>query len=193
VRAPLLGLGLVLVVGCSVGAAAQQAAAPTPVPPRLRLRSTFAEATVIPAPFTCLAEGGSGVSPPLRWFNVPKDTASFVITLMNMDNHPAKGLDKEAFWVLWNVPGSATELAEGVPAGGQLPDGSRQADLGRGNVRYRPPCPPPGTGPLHYMFSLYALDQMLDVPAGAARADVIRAMDGHILGSTVLLGLFERK
>ena len=190
-KAPWIGLGLVLVVGCSVGAAAQQAVTPAPVPPRLRLRSTFNEATPIPKPFTCLADGGNGVSPPFEWLNVPKGTASFVIMLTNMDNHPAKGLDDETFWVIWNVPGSATRLAQGVTAGGERPDGSRQATLGR-TVGYRPPCPPPGTGPLHYVFTLYALDQMLNVPAGAARADVAKAMDGHILGSNILLGLFER-
>ncbi len=105
-------LGLVLVVGGTAGVAAQQAATPAAVPPRMRLKSTFAEATPIPKPFTCLPEGG--------------------------------------------------------------------------------PCPPPGTGPIHYVFTLYALDQMLTVPAGSARADVAKAMDGHILGSNILLGLFER-
>lgn len=180
-----------LLVVSAIGAAAQQAATPAPVPPRLRLRSTFTEATPIPRPYTCLAEGGVGVSPPLNWFNVPKDTASFAITLTNMDNHPARGLDDEAFWVIWNIPGNATELAQGVPAGGELPGGRRQATLGR-TVGYRPPCPPPGTGPLHYVFTLYALDQMLDVPAAASRAEFTKALDGHIVGSTILLGYFER-
>jgi phosphatidylethanolamine-binding protein (PEBP) family uncharacterized protein len=45
---------------------------------------------------------------------------------------------------------------------------------------------------LHYVFTLYALDQMLNVPGGASRADVTKAMDEHVLGSTILLGLFER-
>ena len=90
-----------------------------------------------------------------------------------------------------DVPGTATQLAQGVKAGAELPDGSRQATLNR-TVAYRPPCPPPGTGPLHYVFSLYALDQMLTVPGGATRAEVTRAMDGHLLGSTILLGYFER-
>ena len=122
-------LGLALIIGCSVGATAQQAVTPAPVPPRLRLRSTFTEATPIPKPYTCLADGGVGVSPPLNWFNVPKGTASFAVTLSNMDNHPAKGIDDEAFWVLWNVPGSASELAQGVAAGAELPDDFVDVDL----------------------------------------------------------------
>ena len=184
-------LALVVFAGFAVSAAAQQAASPAPVPPRLRLKSTFTDATPIPKPYTCLADGGVGVSPPLNWFNVPKGTVSFVVTLTNMDNRPGKGIDDEAFWVMWNVPGTATQLAQGVPAGAELPDGSRQATLNR-TVAYRPPCPPPGTGPLHYVFSLYALDQMLTVPGGATRAEVTKAMDGHVLGSTILLGYFER-
>ena len=187
-------LGLVFVIGCSVVAeAAQQAAAPAPVPPRLRLKSTaFTEATPIPKAFTCLAENGTPVSPPFQFTNVPKDTASFVLTLDNMDNHPAKGLDDELFWLMWNVPGSATGLAQGVANAAELPNGTRQAALNRTSVGYRPPCPPPGTGPLHYVFMLYALDRMLDVPPTGTRADVVKAMDGHILGATILLGYFER-
>jgi len=190
-RAALPSAVVALIIGCAGAAATQQAPTPAPVPPRIRLKSTFAEATPIPKPFTCLAEGGVGVSPPLQWTNVPKGTASFAIMLTNMDNHPAKGLDDEAFWVIWNIPGAATQLPQGVAAGAELPDGSRQATLNR-TVAYRPPCPPPGTGPLHYVFTLYALDQVLTVPGGATRAEVARAMDGHILGSNILLGLFER-
>ena len=196
-RGRSLVAALLAVVGAAAsqvhGTAAQQAATPAPVPPRLRLKSpAFVEASVIPKPFTCRAESGTGVSPPFQFSNVPNGTASFVLTLNNMDNHPAKGIDDEVFWVLWNVPGSATGLAQGVPKGGELPNGSRQTDFGRGNVGYRPPCPPPGTGPLHYVFNLYALDQMLSVPAGATSAEVMNALDGHILGSTILLGYFER-
>jgi Raf kinase inhibitor-like YbhB/YbcL family protein len=190
-NAPWLSFAVVLGLGVGAGVNAQQADTRAPVPPRLRLRSTFAEATAIPNVYTCMAEGAMGMSPPLNWFNVPKDTRSFAITLTNMDNHPGRGLDDESFWMAWNIPGSATQLAAGVPNGGVLPDGMRQATLGR-TIGYRPPCPPPGTGPLHYVFTLYALDQTLDVPGGAARAEVTRAMDGHILGSTILLGYFER-
>jgi Raf kinase inhibitor-like YbhB/YbcL family protein len=191
-----LALAVLVLAGSAPGVGAQQAAtsAPTParVPPRLRIKSpAFAEAMAIPKAFTCVADGGAGVSPPLEFTNVPAGTLSFAIVATNNDNHPAKGLEEETFWVMWNVPGSSTGIAQGVAAAGELPDGSRQGLVGRA-TGYRPPCPPPGTGPIHYVFTLYALDQMLTVPPGATRADVAKAMDGHIVGSNILLGLFER-
>ena len=187
-------LGLVLVVGLTVIAeAAQQPATPAPVPPRLRLKSpAFNEATPLPKLFTCSAENGSPVTPPFQFTNVPKDTASFVLILDNLDNHPAKGIDPELFWLAWNIAGSASGLASGVAAQSELPNGMRQATLGR-TVGYRPPCPPPGTGPIHYTFFLYALDRLLDAPPMSTKADIMKAMDGRILGSTILVGYFERE
>ena len=63
---------------------------------------------------------------------------------------------------------------------------------GRGIVGYRPPCAPAGVGPLHYQFKLYALDQMLTLPADASRADVMKAMDGHIVGTSTYNAFLER-
>ena len=53
------------------------------------------------------------------------------------------------------------------------------------------PCAPPGPAH-HYTFELYALDTMLDLKAGASRDDIMKAMDGHVLGGTVLIGMFHR-
>jgi Raf kinase inhibitor-like YbhB/YbcL family protein len=192
-KAICLGLGLVLGLTV-VSEAAQQPATPAPVPPRLRLKSTaFAEATPIPKAYSCSADNGMGVTPPLQFTNVPTGTASFVLILDNLDNHPMKGIEPELFWLAWNIPGNATGVPSAVAAQSELSNGMRQATLGR-TVGYRPPCPPPGTGPIHYTFFLYALDRMLDVPpAMATKADIMKAMDGHILGSTILVGYFERE
>ena len=158
------------------------------------MKSTaFNEATPIPRRYSCSAENGMPVTPPLQFTNVPQGTASFALILDNLDNHPMGGIDPELFWLAFNIPGNSMGLASGVAAQAELSNGMRQATLGR-TVGYRPPCPPPGTGPLHYTFFLYALDRMLDVPAAAAtRADIMKAMDGHILGSTILVGYFERE
>ena len=61
-----------------------------------------------------------------------------------------------------------------------------------GIVGYDPPCAPPGAGPIHYQFKLYALDQMLSLPSNATRDAVLQAMDGHIVGASVYYGVLER-
>jgi phosphatidylethanolamine-binding protein (PEBP) family uncharacterized protein len=97
-------------------------------------------------------------------------------------------------WLVWGIPGSSTGLAEGQPQGARLPDGSQQISAS-GQV-YRGPGAR-AIGPKHhYTFELYALDTTVDVAPGAneqeTRAAVMAAMQGHVLGKGVYVGLFKR-
>ena len=125
-------------------------------------------------------------SPPLSWVNAPKGTQSFVLLLHDPDAHARKAFEDITHWMIFNIPGDSTSLPEGVK-----PDSS--AGVQAANVTGQPiffgPCAPPGP-PHHYTFELFALDTKLDLAKGASRADVQKAMDGHVLTGTVLIGLF---
>jgi Raf kinase inhibitor-like YbhB/YbcL family protein len=120
---------------------------------------------------------------------------SYVLLVHDVDAAQGDGTDDTVHWLLWNIPGTATALPEGVPSGAQLADGTRQMSVS--GPYYRGPAAP-STGPAHhYVFELYALDVTINVqptamsPA-ATREAIMRAMAGHVRAKGVLMGLYRR-
>ena len=137
---------------------------------------------------------GGGTSPAMTWTNVPAGTQSFVLNVHDTDTARNRTTDDQAHWVMWNVPATATGLPEGVPSGSPLADGSYQ--ISASGPMYRGPGAG-ANGPFHhYAFDLYALDIKLDVKPSAdafeTRANVMKAIHGHILAKAVYWGLFRR-
>ena len=178
----------------AAGQAPAAAARPAPQPPLLMTSTAWEDGGVIPNKYT-QAAGPAAVSPELKWSQIPAGTQSFVLLLHDPEPVLNKGSKMDiTHWLIWNIPGTSTGLAENVIAG-ELADGSRQVSL-RGNAYMGPGAPP---GPYHhYTFELYALDTKLEVPQGTAqqtaatRTAVIDAMDGHVLGKAVLVARFHR-
>jgi hypothetical protein len=181
---------------------AAQATAAAPAPPRaaprpaLRIMSLTSPAFVdggdIPARH---AQAGRDVSPPLRWSGVPDSTRSFVLLVHDADAAIGDGTDDTLHWLVWNIPATATGLPEGVPRVPQDANGMRQ--ISASGPYYRGPAAPASGPRHHYVFELYALDAMVNVPAAgmsppATREAVLRAIAGHVRGKGVLVGLYRR-
>ena len=151
----------------------------------LELASTvFQPGGTIPKKFTC---DGPDVSPALAWSDAPAGTQSFALIM----DDPDAPVGTWVHWVLYDLPAETHELAEGVAKQEELPDGARQGRNDFRRIGYGGPCPPPG--PAHrYFFKLYALDQKLGLTARATKADVEKAMKGHILAQGELMGRYGR-
>ncbi|MGO9257505.1 MAG: YbhB/YbcL family Raf kinase inhibitor-like protein [Bryobacteraceae bacterium] len=150
----------------------------------------FADGAEIPDRFT--QSDPKPVSPRLLWSNVPPNTVSFVLYMHDPDAAPQRKVDDVLHWLVFNIPGSTRVLPEAVPPDAKLSDGSIQCKNQGGVVGYRGPGAPAAGPHHHYTFELFALDTMLDLGPDATRADVLKAIDGHILGKAVVVGRFHR-
>ncbi len=162
-----------------------------PAGPGLTLTSPdFTDGGVIPNKFT--QADPMPVSPKLEWTNVPAGVVSFTLILHDPDGAPGKNSEDVLHWMAFNIPGTATGLAGGQSADAQLSDGTIQAKNRGGRVGFMGPGAG-AAGPYHhYTFELYALDTKLMLTADATRADVLKAMDGHVVAKAALEGRFHR-
>jgi len=136
----------------------------------------FGENGMIPDKFAC---EGENVNPTLNIRNIPKETKSLAL-IMDDPDAPHGTFDH---WIVWNIAPTNT-IAENTVPGVVGKNGNEENN-------YTGPCPPSGTH--HYHFKVFALDTMLDLPEDETdKAALEKAMEGHIIGSGVLIGLFEK-
>lgn len=147
--------------------------------------SAFAHNGKIPSKYTC---DGANINPPLTIEDVPAGAESLVLL---MDDPDIPDFVKQKYgilvwdhWTIFNIPPTTTEIAEG-----QTPAGVQGKNTGGKNA-YGGPCPPDREH--RYFFKLYALDTTLNLPAGASKAEVEKAMEGHIVAEAELVGRYER-
>ena len=146
----------------------------------------FAAGGAIPRRHTC---DGEDISPELRWTDPPAGTAAFALVA----NDPDAPVGDWVHWVIYDLPGSLRALPEGLARDATLaePKGARQGVNDFGRAGWGGPCPPPGK-PHRYFFRLFALDAPTGQPPGARRADVERAIEGHVLARAEIHGSYAR-
>ena len=168
---------LLLVIAC-----AKQERQPiqnTEVAVNMKLTSSaFQHNAQIPSEFTC---DGSDLSPPLSISDVPSNAKSLVL----ISDDPDAPVGTWDHWVVFNIPASTKEIPKGTEPKGT---GGKNS---WGRTGYGGPCPPSGTH--RYFFKLYALDTMLNLPQGASKKDIEKAMQGHIVARTELMGTYKRQ
>jgi Raf kinase inhibitor-like YbhB/YbcL family protein len=178
----LIVAALFVCVGCGHPTREMQPGEPTM---SIEVTSTaFQQGMTIPTKYT---GDGTDKSPQLRWSEPPSGTKS--IALICDDPDAPRGT--WVHWVLFNLPTQSRELEEGTPTTATLASGAKQGKNDFGNIGYGGPAPPKGNAH-RYFFKLYALDASVDLPSGATKAQLEKAMKGHILAQGQLIGTYKR-
>jgi len=135
---------------------------------------------------------GTNVSPAISWSGAPTTTKQFALIMDDPDVQFGGG--NFVHWVVYKIPGTAKGLPANVPIDSAVLKDPADAIQGMSGFRraiYRGPSPPPGK-PHHYTFTVYALDADLSLAEGLNKADLLKAMEGHIVGQGSLVAIYER-
>jgi Raf kinase inhibitor-like YbhB/YbcL family protein len=132
---------------------------------------------------------GENVSPALSWSGAPKGTKSFAVICDDPDAPSAKNPRPNPWvhWVVYNIPADKTALAEGETGGGATGTTDFKETAWGG------PMPPPGSGTHRYFFKVFALDSLLELAPGATKAELLKAMEGHVLARGEVFGTYIRE
>jgi len=146
--------------------------------------SAFEDGGKIPSKYTC---DGENISPPLSWINVPEGTKCFIMTCDDPDAPAGNWIH----WVIYNISPDIKELKENVPAEKTSENIYKQGLNDFGKIGYGGPCPPGGTH--RYIFTLYAVNKVIDVEPSPKKSAVLKAMEGSILAQAQLTGKYSRE
>jgi Raf kinase inhibitor-like YbhB/YbcL family protein len=145
----------------------------------------FSSGGLIPTQYTC---DGQDIPPALSWDGVPPTVRSLALIVDDPDAPDPKAPKRIwVHWVLYNIPATETGLPEG---GNPLPPGTLEGLNDWKRTGYGGPCPPIGRH--RYFFKLFALDTMLPDLGEPTKAELEKAMDGHILERAAIMGMYER-
>ncbi|MCX6739757.1 MAG: YbhB/YbcL family Raf kinase inhibitor-like protein [Candidatus Parcubacteria bacterium] len=133
----------------------------------------------LPSKYTC---DGQGINPPLEIAEVPANTQSLVL----ISDDPDAPMGTYTHWLVWNIDPQTTEIKEN-----SVPEGANLGKTSAGKTGYVAPCPPTGTH--RYLFKIYALDIKLDLTPNAGKDNLEKAIQGHILDSAEIIGIYQRK
>ena len=140
-------------------------------------------------PTRCTGEGRDE-SPPLSWQGAPKETKAFALVVDDPDvPDPAAPKRTWVHWVVSDMPASTSSLPEGA-SGKAMPTGSHEGANDGGDTGYSGPYPPRGRH--RYFFKLYALDAPTGLSEGHTKAELLKAIEGHVLDQAELIGTYER-
>lgn len=139
----------------------------------------FSEKGNIPAKYTC---DGEDINPAFEIENVPDDATSLVFVVEDPDA-PGKTW---IHWVVFNISPHINSIQED-----SIPGNGVEGMTDFGKAGYGGPCPPSGTH--RYYFKLYALDSSLRLTEDVTLDELTSAMDGHVLDSAELVGLYSRE
>lgn len=135
---------------------------------------------------------GEDVSPALRWATPPAEAKQLALIV---DDPDAPGPQPWVHWVIYNIRPDGPGLSEGIPAQERPPEpaGAAQGQNSWGAIGYGGPMPPPGSGPHHYHFRLYALDVEPTLEPGLTKDKLLQAVSEHVLATGELVGTYQRQ
>jgi Raf kinase inhibitor-like YbhB/YbcL family protein len=152
----------------------------------LTLKSpAFVKGQAIPVQYTC---DGKNISPEISWSGAPGGTKSFALVI----DDPDAGQTPWVHWVIFNIPKDQRMLKKDIPVQKELKSGALQGVNDFKKIGFGGPCPPKGSAH-QYVMKLYALDSKLDLKAGSTKAEVVKAMKGHIIEKAVLKAKYKRQ